>query len=747
MAIKRFIALALASLLSASVLASCSQQGTMDKPFVKEDEVKREYSSAVEGSALTLYVDGKVETSGDGSEASPFKTIPEAQAKIRELKAGEGLPVGGITVFVKDGEYQLTEGLEFTAEDSGTEECPITYVSESEFGAVVSGGLILSASDFEPISEEEKEKLLDDTAKEKVVKVDLQKKGLTSDIISTVGGNAMELFINGERSTLARYPNDGFVKTYIVIDTGDTHQVFTSIDFNNSKDGFYTIEGFDYSVNNRGGVFKVYDDVFERVSKWSSYNDIYAHGYFKFSWRDSTTRFGNIDVDTGEFTLANAVTYGISKGAPFYFLNVYDEIDSQGEFFIDKEKGILYVYKTEGFEDAEIMISSLQKPIITASDISYVNFKGFSFCATRSNGLNISGNYITVDNCKIFNIRNSAIVANGNNITVQNSECYNLGSYGIILSGGDATTLTPSNNLVYNNYIHDFSVIQRTYTPAIDLSGCGSTVSHNEICNAPHMAVRWSGPNHVMEYNEVYNVCMETSDCSAFYAGRNLVSYGCVIRYNYIHDVGQGDVFAHAIYWDDGLSGQTAYGNICVNTASTAIVGCGGRDNVIENNLIINSAKHPISYDNRTRDEMLDPVECWFTHAEEMANAMVATRNDAWIAAFPTYEEIIPWYEGYEGDLDDPKLSGNPANVIIKNNISYTGSDHTGGPSLEIRSNGIADDIFKFSLVSNNPVYVNDHSDIPAWQNETFTFIENAKGLEACPDFKLLPFEEMGRID
>ena len=38
-------------------------------------------------------------------------------------------------------------------------------------------------------------------------------------------------------------------------------------------------------------------------------------------------------------------------------------------------------------------------------------------------------------------------------------------------------------------------------------------------------------------------------------------------------------------------------------------------------------------------------------------------------------------------------------------------------------------------------------TDIPGWENEDFTFIENAKALELCPDFEPLPIDQMGRID
>ena len=179
MYIKRIGSAALSVIFAGTALTSCSERGVMEMPFVEDN--KREYSSVVENSALTIYVDSNAKNNGDGSEAFPFKSIPEAQAKIREIKAGEGLPTGGITVLVKDGEYAIAEGLVFTADDSGTAKAPITYVSESEFGAKITGALLLSADDFEPINAEETARLMDKTAADKIVKVDLAKYGLTAE--------------------------------------------------------------------------------------------------------------------------------------------------------------------------------------------------------------------------------------------------------------------------------------------------------------------------------------------------------------------------------------------------------------------------------------------------------------------------------------------------------------------------------------------------------------------------------------
>ncbi|MBQ2915688.1 MAG: right-handed parallel beta-helix repeat-containing protein [Clostridia bacterium] len=746
MYIKRILSAALATIITGTTLVSCSQPNLENLlPFSEEEKVLNSYTSVIEGSALTLYVDAKAETSGDGSESAPFKTIQEAQAKIRELKANENLPVGGVTVLVKSGQYKLTESLKFTAEDSGTAESPITYVSEEEYGAVLTGGLILSASDFEALNDDEKARLIDETARNMVVKVDLAKYGISIEDISTVGSNSMEIFIDGNRATLSRYPNNDFARTKEVIFVGDVHEAFTDIDFDERGTAYY-VEGYDPAIHNRGGIFTVNEEVNEHISKWSSYDDIYAQGYFKWSWSSSTPLIGEFNTEEASVTLASAVTYGVSRGAPFYFLNVYDEIDMPGEFFIDKETGILYIYKTENFESAEIMMSELQANVIEASSISYLNFKGFSLCATRSGGMNVTGNDVVVDNCKIYNVRGGGLSAHGTNITVQNCELFSIGSYGISVGGGNQVELIPSGNLIYNNYVHDYAVIQRTYQSAIEVFGCAATVSHNEICNAPHQAIGWSGPNHIIEYNEVYNVCLETADCGALYTGRDFLTYGSVIRYNYIHDIGWDDVHAHAIYWDDGLSGQTAYGNIIVNTSSYAILAGGGRDNVIENNIIINPGREPIYYDQRTSNAMNDP-EAWFTHNEEMANALVANRNDAWIKAFPIYGQIIPWHEGYEGDLNDPLLSGNPANNSIKNNITYFFKGDTNDPNSTSPRYKIDKDVIKFSDVENNFVISDYLADFPHWHNDDYTMKANAKALELCPDFEPISFDKIGRID
>ena len=77
----------------------------------------------------------------------------------------------------------------------------------------------------------------------------------------------------------------------------------------------------------------------------------------------------------------------------------------------------------------------------------------------------------------------------------------------------------------------------KTYSPAISLSGVGNIAAHNEIHDGPHTALRFSGNDHIIEFNEFYNVMQESTDMGVIYAGRDHTYWGNKIRHNYFHDI------------------------------------------------------------------------------------------------------------------------------------------------------------------------------------------------------------------
>ena len=757
---KKITATVLASVMAVSMLTSCSQKGTMEKSFLLEK--KEAYTSVVENAALTIYVDSNVETSGDGSETSPFKTIPEAQMKIRELKASEeGLPVGGIRVLIATGEY---DGLVMTDEDSGTAECPITYVSAEKLGANINSGTILNASDFVELSAEEKARILNKDAVDNIKKVDLKAYGLgASDwgelgvrstwdsahgILDDYGVTTVaegELYINGDRSYLAMYPNNALLDLSKFLSFGPIVENITSMDINDPEF--------------RGSTFTADADTFEHVKSWENPTEVWVYGYYRWEWAEHSVPIGKVNADAGTITLAYPCNEYLIENYKYIFYNVFEELDVPGEYYIDRENGILYVYADENFDASTLVFANEATPLLSATDLSYVTFRGLDIRYTRGSGISFSSaNYVTFDHCSVGSCRTGGININvGNNVTISNCEVSNIGGQAItIVNGGDRETLTPSNCLIYNNIVRDFGQISRTYAYGIWPGAMGTTVSHNEIYNAPHNAVSTGSMMNTIEYNEIYNVCTETQDCAAIYNGFGFAGRGNVIRYNYIHDIGQPDTHAHAIYFDSSYSGQTVYGNIFQNTGYTAIKAGTGRDNVISNNIFIDCGSAVMEYDalevghwNRdmwvTGSSIEDIVSQDFMGGT--IEGLIDYDNEAWRKAFPEIYETKFYFDPAVDSYDDPAFFPNPAGHVVTNNVVITTYNTMHLNPGDVYNIGV--DVYKFSTVENNILIQHDMSSFIGadYDEPDYTVTEQSKIKKLIPDFEIIPFSEIGLVD
>jgi hypothetical protein len=87
-------------------------------------------------------------------------------------------------------------------------------------------------------------------------------------------------------------------------------------------------------------------------------------------------------------------------------------------------------------------------------------------------------------------------------------------------------------------------------------------IVNNKIHAAPHSGILLGrGNNQEVYFNEIYDVCRESSDSGAFYQGRDWTSQGTFISYNYFHDThGMGVNGVSALYFDDQYSGSTVHG-------------------------------------------------------------------------------------------------------------------------------------------------------------------------------------------
>ncbi len=691
-----------------------------------------------------FYVSTKGNDSNNGTKDAPFLTIEKAVEAVRNTDKTKRK---GITVCIEAGEYRVSS-LKFTKEDSGTEECPITYCSYNG-EVIINGGVTLSHNDFKSVKEyPEISERLSKEAQENVVVVNLTNApySLTKNdwgkiyAIGSyhtansydgdyVGELYCELFVDDKRQVLARYPDEDFLYTEEVVKTG----------LGKESDGALTeVKDWEKIRNPEPDVYRVNSELAEKIAGWKTLDDVWMFGFWKYDWADASSPIGSFNAKTGEISPKFVSLYGTKTEAPYYFFNVLEEITSQGEWYLDRENGLLCLWKPEDFENAEIDLSLSLEPIINA-EADYLIFDGITVKGTRSDAVVITGNNNTMQNCLIKNVAGNALVMNGSNNLAYNNEITHTGKGGIILEGGDTETLTPGNSKADNNYIHDWSEIYQTYQPAVTLLGVGNVCSHNEMANSPHEAITYKGNNHIVEYNNIHDVCLLSDDAGAIYSGRSWVWYGNIVRYNCIYNVGSGEHKPDGIYLDDALSGQQIYGNLLVNIPRNSIHIGGGRDNVVENNIIVNSGENAIYFDERARDGALN--NGWFTHAHigsgDMWDALYDSpwQSEIWQEAFPEYKTMTDDIS----ESDSAAYIPNPASTV-KGNLIFNKYKEIGD---------IYDSAYRFSDISDNGVY-------SLYKTEGI-FVDinsgnyNIKDLEklkkSIPEFENIPLEKIGRTN
>jgi hypothetical protein len=522
------------------------------------------------GEQVTFYVardgddawSGMLKAPDAGKSDGPFATLHRAQTAIRQLKKENRLVEGGAAVMVRGGTYGMDRTLEFTGEDSGTKDAPISYrAAPGESVRLLAGKLI---TDWQPVTDAYVLDKLDESARGQVKQADLRALGI-SDFGSPSGGG-VELFFNGQTMMLSRWPNEGFASIVKVL--GETERNVRGT--KGCAEGIIEYEG-------------------DRPMRWSAERDAWVHGYWFWDWSEQRHKIKSIDTERRVIEVEPPYHgYGYRKGQWFYAFNLLSEIDRPGEWYVDRQHGVLYLWPPSPVEQGEAVVSVLPT-IVTMKDVSHVTLRGFTLEGARGTAITVSGGAENrVVGCTICNVGGWAVtVSGGRGHGVVGCDMYQMGGGGISLSGGDRTALTTAGHFAENNHIHHYARVKRVYQPGITLQGVGNRAAHNLIHHAPHMGVGFSGNDHLIELNEIHHVCTESNDAGAIYTGRNWTMRGTVIRHNYLHHItGFRDRGCVGVYLDDMFCGTEISGNLFYRVTRAAFIG-GGRDCVVKNNLFV----------------------------------------------------------------------------------------------------------------------------------------------------------------
>ncbi len=494
-----------------------------------------------------IFVETWGSDSNPGTEKEPFCTIRAAQNKIRWIKTQPDFDDARIHVHLGPGRYILDESIQLTEEDSGTEGNPIHYVGAANGATVLCGGIDLDVSLIQSVNGVPN---IPDHRRPKIKAIQLP-----PSISPGSDGPHHELFIDGRRMTVARWPNQGWAR--MASKTLDGRSRLSPLD---------TLQLHESDINALLHVFPSGD------------------------WKDRYLPTEIHAESAGHhFTFADKLSGKLLEGTRFRICNLLSQLDSPGEYFLDYTNNRLYFWDDAPLASREIRLSSVGTAL-SLYDASHLNFSNLTIQTARNCGIEIvGGENVVFDRCVIKNIGGLAInLYHGKQHSILKCKVTNCGGGGIRVEGGNRYDWTKCEHTIVDCDISNFAQTQLCDRPGINIFGLGVRVLNNHIHDGPHTGIHIHGNEHLIQQNELDHLCLETADSGAIYLGHNPTYQGNRIIENWIHDVGEynrTDVFG--VYLDDFASGTTVHSNLFENAGRAIGIG-GGRDNSIEENIIVN---------------------------------------------------------------------------------------------------------------------------------------------------------------
>lgn len=325
-------------------------------------------------------------------------------------------------------------------------------------------------------------------------------------------------------------------------------------------------------------------------------------------------------------------------------MNALSELDSPGEWYLDRARGVALLLPPSDPTKAVIEFSRLPAPLLVTKDVSHVRFEGITWELGSADGILIEGGeQCLLAGCVVRHFAGNGVeLRGGRSHGLLSCDIYSMGRSGVVIAAGDRATLEPGGAFVENCDIHDLSRIDHTYTPALRVRGAGNRVAHNRLHDMPSSAIRIDGDDMIVEYNEIYNVVTESDDQGGADMFGDPTHQGNVYRHNYWHDIGNSpgalaECGRNGIRLDDAISGTLIFGNIferCTAGGFGAVQIHGGTANTIENNLFIDCAA-AVSF---------DPWETqlWRDHVtDRLAGPKAVFAPDLYAQRYPQFTTLL----------------------------------------------------------------------------------------------------------
>ncbi len=310
----------------------------------------------------------------------------------------------------------------------------------------------------------------------------------------------------------------------------------------------------------------------ERTKRWSSPEGGYIRALHHAEWGGNSYR---ITGKTDENDLLYEWVGDNNRGNEMHAVkrmveNIFEELDAPGEWYYNKEAGILYYFPAEGIDlnCAEFEAVSTEELIriqgrTWQTPIKNVSIRGLHFSRThrtlftRQYERPLRGDWgfvragavfmensenIRIENCAFEDIGGNAIMMSGyqKDNCVSGSDFLHIGATGVLVAGkssavrdastydrdnhktkitdfvpGPATEEYPRNIFVENNYFYDIGTYEKqTAAVCMSVSEC-ITVSKNTVHHTSRAGINvhdGTFGGHLIEKNDLFDCVTETAD-------------------------------------------------------------------------------------------------------------------------------------------------------------------------------------------------------------------------------------------
>ena len=547
-----------------------------------------------------------VSISGDdrnpGTISQPLRTFRAAQVAIRELKKQKR---GALSVYFREGTYYLPETIVFTPEDSGEQQAPILYSPYPGEHVVLSGGSRLTPH-WKPY-------------RDGIMKTAVPP-GTTTD----------QLFANGQRQILARYPNYDPNAKYL---NGWAADAISP----------------------------------ERARRWANPAGGYIHALHEYLWGDMHYVITGKDAH-GNLTYEGGWQNNRPKPmhAQYRFVeNIFEELDSPGEWFLNKATATLYFYPPQGLDLEEAVFEVVRlKHLIEfrgtqSAPVKWIDLRGFTFQHSlrtfmetrepllrsdwriyRGGALFFTGaEDCLVDDCFLDQLGGNCIFVSSYNRRIRISRCQiaRAGANGISFVGDRAAVRNPLDSydqrlaigdldqtpgprsanypadcVVEDSLIYQTGRVEKQTAPVEISMSRSITVRHASLYDVPRAGINigdgcWGG--HHIDYCDVFDTVKETGDHGSFNSwGRDRwwgitgIDLDSVVdgpeKMLPVLDAVEPNILSNSRWrcdhgWDidldDGSTNYHIYNNLCLNGGLKLREGF---YRTCENNVLVNNTLH-----------------------------------------------------------------------------------------------------------------------------------------------------------